>query len=76
MAMLSAGVELEFHLFNADDQYYAATILNWVRQGNPDIQIFGEAYYGLSKATITLTVGYNETEFTVRVPGECVRCCS
>ena len=54
------------HLFNADDQYYAATI-HWVRQGNPDIQIFGEAYYGY-QGNNNPDGSYNETEFTVRVP--------
>jgi len=54
------------HLFNADDQYYAATI-NWVRQGNPDIRVFGEAYYGY-QGNNNPDGSYNETEFTVRVP--------
>lgn len=54
------------HLFNADDQYYAATI-HWVRQGNPDIPVFGEAYYGF-QGNNNVDGSYNETEFTVRVP--------
>jgi hypothetical protein len=54
------------HLFNPDQKWIDFSV-NCVRQGNPDIPVFGEVYRGFA-GNNNPDGSYNENEFLVNIP--------